>query len=74
MRRKHAGHLALCKGEGEGEGEGQEEGRPRDCQPLTSVLSPLQGERRNYAPAGNGKRQVVKRGSAAAGEFARLRA
>jgi hypothetical protein len=68
MRRKHAGHLALCKGEEEG--EGQEEGRPCDCQPLTSVLSPLQGERRNYAPAGNGKRQVVKRGSAAAGEFA----
>ena len=41
----HAGRLALRKGEGEGEGFTEQSGA-RDCEPLTFILSPRQGEKR----------------------------
>ena len=41
----HAGRLALRKGEGDGEDHTEQSGAP-DCESLTFILSPRQGERR----------------------------
>jgi hypothetical protein len=46
----HSGRLALRKGEGEGEDHTEQSGAP-DCEPLTFILSPRQGEKQK-GPSG----------------------